>query len=459
MALVLAPRAESSLAAEDPAPRLELPPYSTRILDNGLTLLLMPHGTVPMVNLEMWILDGSSADPQGMEGLALLTARSLRKGAGGRSAAEFSEAVDFLGAGFSASADHDRIRIAMQCLSKDLDEALSLFGDAVLSPAFDDGEIEKLARQMAENVRQAKENPRFVLGRYHDAHVFGDHPYGRPVAGTEESLLSITPEQVRRFYREHVGADRAYLAVVGDIDPEVLAGKLERIFAKMPRAEAPAVHLLPPTPFSGREVLLVDKVDTPQTWFMIGNLGPRWGEGNDAAIEVVRTIFGGRFTSWLNTKLRIESGLSYGARFTVQRRRWSGSTFISSFTAKATTTEAIDLALSTLERLHREGISEEELVSAKAYLKGQLPYRYETGDALATALCRITAYGLGRGSIDGLFDRIDAVTLADCRDAVAKWFPADDLAFTCIGVASEVREALSAYGKVRVRENSDPGFD
>jgi len=214
-AMATAPQASSAAEAMRPA-GLHLPSYETHTLDNGLTLLLMRHGEVPLVNFEMWILDGAAADPQGQEGLASLTARSLRKGAGKRGAAAFSESLDFLGANFRSSVDHDRTRIAMQCLSKDFNEGLALYADAILRPAFLGEEIEKLKGQMAENVRQAKDNPRFVVGKYHDAHLFGDHSYGRPVDGNEKSLLGISAQQVKSFYLDHYGAERAVLAVVGD---------------------------------------------------------------------------------------------------------------------------------------------------------------------------------------------------------------------------------------------------
>ena len=445
-------------SARAEAPTLKLPEYQTRKLDNGMTLLLMKHGEEPLVNFEMWILDGSAADPTKHAGLASLCAESLRKGAGDRDAAAFAEALDFLGANLTTGVDHDRTAISFQCLSKDFDEGLALFADAVLRPSFDSHEVEKLAQQMSENVSQAKDNPRFVLGEYHDAHLYGDHPYGQPVDGTEKSLVGVKAEDLRSFYRDHYGADRAVLAVVGNFDMDHAASLLQKTFAGMPAARVARTKVPAPKPVKGREVLLVNKPDTPQTWFHIGSLGPKWGDPDYAAGELVRTVFGGRFTSWLNTKLRIESGLSYGAGYTIDRRRQAGSAYISSFTAKETTEKALDLALQTLKRLHEKGLDQDELNSARAYLKGQTPYRYESNGSLARVLCLITAYDLGREFVDGRFAALDRVSLDDCKAAIARWYPEQNLSFTCIGVASEVKDVLAKYGKLRVRENDEPGF-
>lgn len=448
----------SASRAQATSPRLKLPEYETRILDNGLTLLLMKHGEVPLVNFELWILDGSAADPPSHAGLAALCAETLRKGAGERDAAAFAEALDFLGATLDTDVDHDRTSISFQCLTKDVEDGLALFSDAVLQPHFDSDEVIKLAQQMSEGVSQAKDNPRFVLADYHDAHLFKNHPYGRPTEGTETSLQGVNAKTLRSFYHDHYGADRAILAVVGDFEMDAVAQAVEKSFSSMPAALVPVRKIPPPTPAKGREVLLVNKPDTPQTWFRIGNLGPSWSDPDFAAVELMRTVFGGRFTSWLNTKLRIESGLSYGAGYTIDRRRQAGSAAIASFTAKETTAEAIDLALQTLKRLHEQGISAEELESARAYLKGQTPYRYESNGSLARSLCLITAYGLGREFVDGFFTALDGVTLSDCNAAIAKWYPEENLAFTCIGVASEVKDVLAKYGKVTVRENDEVGF-
>jgi predicted Zn-dependent peptidase len=445
-------------SARAAAPSLKLPEYQTRKLDNGLTLLLMKHGEVPLVNFEMWILDGAASDPAKHAGLASLCAESLRKGAGERDAAAFAEALDFLGANFTTRVDHDRTAISFQCLSKDFDEGLALFADAVLRPRFEAEEIEKLTQQMSEDVSQAKDNPRFVLGDYHDAHLYGNHPYGQPVDGTEQSLSGIKAEEVRSFYRDHYGAGRTILAVVGNFEMDEAARVLQKTFASMQKARVAQTKIPAPKPVKGREVLLVNKPDTPQTWFHIGNLGPKWGDPDYAAVELVRTVFGGRFTSWLNTKLRIESGLSYGAGYTIDRRRQAGSEYISSFTAKETTEKALDLALQTLKRLHEKGLDQDELNSARAYLKGQTPYRYESSGSLARVLCLITAYGLGREFVDGRFAALDELSLSDCKAAIAKWYPEENLSFTCIGVADEVKDVLAKYGTVRVRENDEVGF-
>ncbi len=440
------------------APALRLPPFKDVTLRNGLRLLVAERRNVPLVSLELWIEAGAALDPPGKEGLASLTADALRKGAGSHDAAAFAEALDFLGANLSTTVDHVNAVLQLELLSKDFDAGLALLGDAVVRPQLPADEIAKLAAQMADAVVQAKDNPRLMINEYFRAFLYGDHPLGNPVNGTEHGAASITRADAERFYRAHYGSDRAILAVVGDVRADEVAAKVEAAFAALPRATAVRLALEPPARPDRSRVLLVNKPDTPQTWFQIGGLGPAWGDPDYAASEVVRTVLGGRFTSWLNTALRIESGLTYGATWGVLRSKVAGPSRLSSFTATEHTQQAIDLALAQLARLHRDGIDEPALAAAKSYLKGQLPYDYETGRDLASALCLTSYYGLGRQFVDGLFAGIDAVDTAACRVAIARDFPVEKLVFATIGVADKVREVLARYGEVTVRENAAEGF-
>jgi len=437
---------------------LHMPQYETVTLDNGLTLLVMRHPVVPIVAFDVWIDAGAAVDAPGSEGLAGLTLEALRKGAGDRDAAAFAEALDYLGADFSTSVNLDRARVRLNLLSKDFDAGLGLLADAILRPRFDAAEVRKLADQMAEQVVQAKDNPRNVLADYHRAFLYGEHPYGNPVDGTEKSFAALGDAEVKRFHHDHYGADRVVLAVTGDIDPAAVKAKITQAFSGMPKAAGAAKPLPAPVWPTANRVLLVNKVDTPQTWFQIGSLGPDRYADDFVAAELVRTVFGGRFTSWLNQKLRIDTGLTYGARYTFNPGRVAGAAYVMTFTATETTKQAVDIALEQLKRLHEEGLGDADLASAKAYMKGQSPYDYETAVQLAGVIAELKFYGRDRSEVDDLFRRIDAVDAAACRAVIDKYFAADKLVFTAVGVADEVRGILGSYGELTVRENGDPGF-
>jgi predicted Zn-dependent peptidase len=232
----------------------------------------------------------------------------------------------------------------------------------------------------------------------------------------------------------------------------------EKFAAWKPRAVAPIV--LPEVKsFVGRKLLLVNKPDSTQTFFRIGNLGISQTDPDRVYLEVINTLFGGRFTSMINSELRIKSGLTYGANSAFDQRRLAGPFVIASYTPNKTTEKALDLALDVLKRLHEKGITAEELQSAKNYIKGQSPTDIETTNQLAELLTRLRFYGLGDSEINEYYQRIDAMTLDDARRVIKQHFPLDNLVFVLIGKAEEIKPILSKYaGQIDQKSIQDIGF-
>ena len=191
---------------------------------------------------------------------------------------------------------------------------------------------------------------------------------------------------------------------------------------------------------------------------MIGSMGVAWNNPDIIQIDIINTILGGRFTSWLNTELRINTGLTYGARSTFSNRKYSGTFYILSFTGTENTSAAIDLTLKVVERLHKEGIDEETLTSAKNYIKGQFPPDYETAGSLAGLLTTMFFYGLEDSYINDFEKNIDAMTVENANNIIAKYFPKENMQFVLIGKADEIREVAAKYGKVIERNLSEDGF-
>jgi predicted Zn-dependent peptidase len=176
-------------------------------------------------------------------------------------------------------------------------------------------------------------------------------------------------------------------------------------------------------------------------------------------VGVVNTIFGGSFTSMINSALRIKSGLTYGANSAFDQRKAPGSFYISTYTKNPTTEQAMDMALDVLKQLHEKGISSEQLASAKSLLKGQYPLRLETSDQLAAQLADLDFYGLDVHDIDDYLPKVEAMTLADSQRIIKTYFPLDNLVFVVIGKASEIGPAMKKYApQMDTRSISDPGF-
>jgi predicted Zn-dependent peptidase len=206
-------------------------------------------------------------------------------------------------------------------------------------------------------------------------------------------------------------------------------------------------------------VLLVDKPGATQTYFWLGNVGASRTDPERTAQSVVNTVFGGRFTSMLNTELRIKSGLTYGARSGFDRLSQPGAFSITSFTATDTTTQAIDLALATLDRLHADGLDDATLQSARTYLQGQFPPTIETNGQLAGRLAELLFHGLGSDDVDEFAARVAAVDGPAVRAVIDRSFPQSrDLAVVLIGDAERIRDAARKLGPVTEMKITDPRF-
>src|SRR5215510_3283769 len=438
---------------------LKLPPHEKITLKNGMTVLLMEKRGVPMVSFAGIIKAGSTADPMGQEGLASATAGLLRKGTTRRSAQKFAEDLDFIGASFGADASTDFSSVSAECLTKDLDQGLDLLGDAMLHPAFPQPEVDKLLSQSIDGIKAAKDEAQSVVLNYYYGYLFGKHPYARSQGGDELSLARIKRDTILKFYEANYTPGNTILAVSGEFNVAQLKTKLEEVFGGWSSNGAVPSPLSAAQPVKGKRLLLVDKPDSTQTFFAIGNVGTSATDPDRVAIRVVNTIFGGRFTSQLNEALRVESGLTYGAQSFFDSKKQTGAFAIFSYTKNDSTVQAIDLALKVLDKLHREGVTADELASAKAYIKGQFPPTIETSGQLARRIASNEFYGLTDDEINQLESRIDAVTLPVTKQVIEKHFPAENLVFLLIGKASEIRPAVEKYATQQdTRKISDVGF-
>jgi zinc protease len=442
-----------------PAQTLRLPPHEKIVLKNGLTVLLLQKHGVPLVNISAIVKAGAAVDPAGQEGLATVTAGLLRKGTKNRSAQQFAADLDYIGGTFEAEAGPDFTGINVEFLTKDLARGLDLFSDALLHPTFPQGETAKFLAQALDGVKAAKDDPRNVLIPYYYGYLYGTHPYGQPTGGDEVSLKQIQREAVEKFYETNYAPGNTIVAVAGEFNAAQLRAKLEEVLGPWPARAVKPVVIPGVSPSKGKRLLLVDKPDASQTYFAIGNTGVAMNDPDRVAIDVVNTVFGGRFTSELNEALRVESGYTYGVESFFDERKVPGPFAIFSFTKNETTTQAIDLALQVLAKLHKDGVTPEQLVSAKSYIKGQFPPEIETSRQLARIIATHEFYGLGDEEVNQLEARLDAVTPETARQVIQKHFPAENLVFVLIGNASEIAPSVKKYAANQdARPIAEPGF-
>jgi predicted Zn-dependent peptidase len=448
------------VAAALGAGEVKLPAYTMATLLNGAVVALVEKRDTPLVAMKVTVRGGALGDPAGRDGTASLFADLIQKGAGNRNATQFAEAIENVGGSLSAGAGSESLGVSASFMARDVDLMLELVADVLQRPRLDAVEFDKARTLAVQSIVAAKDSdPRALMSSYGDAWLFRGHPYGRAVGGSETSLAAVQLGDVKQYYAEQVGGDRLIITVVGDFDTKTMLRQLERSFGTWRKAGA-AVPVAPsPAKVSGRQVLLVDKPGATQTYFWLGNVGASRTDPARTAQSVVNTVFGGRFTSMLNTELRIKSGLTYGAHASFDRSSQPGAFSITSYTETSKTTQAIEMALGTLARLHSDGLDAGQLKSAQSYMLGQFPPTIETNGQIAARLADLLFYGLGPEDVNEYAQRVSQVDVAAVRSTIERSFPRpENVVLVLIGDAAKIRADAQMFGPVTEMKITDPRF-
>jgi zinc protease len=446
----------TGLNSELNAQSYKLPAYEKFKLKNGLTVYLMEQHEVPVISVSVILPAGAIYDGE-KAGLASLTATALKHGTKNFTKEKLDEELDFHGASIYTSASKESAGLSARMAAKDKDKILNLLKEIMLEPSFDAAEFEKEKKRLLVGLEQQKESPRAVISSYFDKFIFGDHVYGNIVQGKIPTVGLLTVNDVKKFYTENYLPEGSAIAVAGDFKNAEMRTLITNLFSGWNKGTKPQTNPASrpiPTP-AKQQVLLINKDDAKETTFYIGAQGISRNNPDYVAIDVVNTLFGGRFTSMLNDELRVNTGLTYGASSRFNALKNGGTFVISTFTAGKTTEPAIDKALEVLNKLHTTGIDEKSLTSAKNYVKGQFPPRYETAGQLAGLMTQMFWYNFDESYINNFEKNVDGLTLEKAKQIIAKYFPKDKLQFVMVGKSADIKKIAEKYGPVTVVEIKD----
>lgn len=439
---------------------LRMPEYQRVVLVNGAVLLLMERHDVPLLAVHAALRGGALLDGPDKAGTAALLAEWMMKGAGTRNAQQWAETLSQAGASLSVSTSLESVDVRGLFLARDTSLMADLLADLLQRPLLDEAVFNDIKQRQIDSLRAAKDGDIGSLApMYATAALFGSHPYARAVQGSEASLARVTAEDVRQMYRNNLGADRLILSVAGDFDAHALATVLQQHFASWTRATQALPNIKAPKAVQGRRVILVNAPGSTQTYFWIGNVGMARTDPRRVPLSVINTLFGGRYTSLINTELRIKSGLTYGARSTLRSFTQPGTWNMYSFTQTDTTTQAIDLALKTYSQWRANGVDATGLQSAQRYLLGQYVTGYETAEQWAGVMASLELAGLPRTEVDDYAARLRAVTVPDANRALQQVLPDPrNLLLVVLGDAAKIRQQVARYGAVTEISLSAPEY-
>ncbi len=411
-----------------------------KILPNGLTVLHSEKHNLPIVMITMIVKAGLLDEPKEKAGLAHLTAELLDEGTKSRKSAEISEEIEFIGAGLGASAGGDYTTITLSVLKKDIENGFEIFSDIILNPVFPQEELNRKRELIKGSLKQMEEDPSFLAERSFNKEVFGEHPYGRLVEGSTETLSEITREDLLRFHSKYFIPNNAMLSVVGDLTPAELNSLIEKYLDPWKIAELPERKIHPMNEEKTKKAVKINR-DVTQATIIIGHLGISRDNPDYYAVSVMNYILGsGGFSSRLMQKIRDELGLAYDVRsfFTTSKEKGLFQAEVQTKNESANT--ATEEILKQIEKIREEKVSDEELSGAKDYLTGSFPRRLDTSRKIADFLATVEFYNLGLDYAEKYVSFINAVTKEDVQRVAGKYLDAEN--FVLIVVANQKKAEL-----------------
>lgn len=333
-------------------------------LSNGIEVRHWPRSELPLVEVSLFFRGGAANLDGATPGLASLTAEMLDEGAGSLDALGFSDAMDLLGAQFAANAARESTSVELSVLKRHFDKAMSLYADAILRPRFDANEWERVKSLHLQSLKQDEDEPAAVASRVGMQQFFGeDHPFGRPVRGTLESVEGLSLEEVKVCHADFFVPAHGMIFMAGDLSKEEAQAAMEKHFGGW---RTPSGHEAMRSVAAGeptnktQRVVIVDKPDSVQTVVQFYMPGPKYADPKRVEFDLLNTILGGSFTSRLNQNLRERNGYTYGARSRFAMSPSAGYVTASSNVQADVTGAALREFLNEFARFRAGDISVEE---------------------------------------------------------------------------------------------------
>ena len=362
----------------------------------GIEAWLVQDASVPVISVNFAWRAGAVHDPKGKEGRARMLAGLLDEGAGDLGSQAFQGKLEDLSVRLRFSANTDTFRGSLRTLAANRNEAFGLLALSVNQPRFDSEPVERIRSQLVAGLKADQEDPDTIAVRTWYRTVFPEHPYGRPNGGTVDSIGAVTTGDLKDFISRFFVRKGLVIGVAGDISPEELAIRLDEVFGRLPMSR-PNDAVPEVQPSNAGKIVVVQR-NVPQSVVLFGQAGIKRSDPDWYAAYVMNRILGG-------------GGVySYLSPYEHTALYMGGVG-----TANARVAESLRIIRAEWLRMAEQGVTEEELASAKTYINGSFPLRFDSNRRIAGVLVAVQLNRLGVDYIDKRAKLIDAVTTDDIK--------------------------------------------
>lgn len=405
---------------------------------NGARVYFVRADAIPMLDVRVDFDAGARLDPPGKTGLASLTASMLGRGIGEADEAQLAERFARIGAQRGASAGDDRAHASLRTLvgERQADEAIGLLAAILARPTFPEAVLVRERQRIIQALREAETKPETLAQWTFDAMIYGSHPYGAHAA--PETIAAISRDDLVAFHREHYRSGSAVVSMIGAIDRERAERIAERLVRDLP-AGAGTDSVPDVKPLERAEERRIEHPAT-QSHILIGQPSIARGDPDFFPLLVGNYVLGGGgFVSRLYEEVREKRGLAYSVYSYFSPRLQPGPFTIGLQTKKEQTDVALGVVRDTLDRFLADGPTGQELRAAKDNLIGGFALRIDSNAKIVDNLAVIGFYRLPLDYLDRWTERVDAVTLAQVREAFARVLDAKRMATVVVGAGASNR--------------------
>jgi len=400
------------------------------ILANGVRVITeaMPH--VRSVSVGIWIGTGSRRETQEQNGISHFIEHMLFKGTTHRSAEDIARSVDSIGGNLDAFTAKELVCFNTKVLDQHLSLAWDVLADLVLNPMFRTEDIEKEKGVILEEIKMEADSPDYLVHEIFSSNFWKDHPLGKPILGTRETVKRFDTDVIRQYYSAVYAPANLLVTAAGNLTHDRLVALVREHFeglaagAPTPQDNIPNTHA---------RIALRNKKSLEQVHLCLGVPSYPLPHQERFACYVLNTLLGGGMSSRLFQNIRERQGLAYAVFSELNPYRDTGCLSIYAGTSQESARKVVESIVNEFRELKEKAVSDEELRRAKDHLKGSLMLSLESTASRMTNLARQEMYFGRFFTLDELVESIEAITATDVQRIAQTFFDPKQIALTVLG--------------------------
>ncbi|HTY83172.1 MAG TPA: pitrilysin family protein [Silvibacterium sp.] len=400
------------------------------ILANGLTILTEKMDHIRSVAMGVWVRAGSRHELAELNGISHFVEHMVFKGTKSRTAQLIAREVDAIGGNLDAFTGKETVCFNMKVLDEHVPTALDVLSDLVLNPVFASEEIHRERGVILEEIKMDEDNPDYLVHEIFTQNFWKDHPLGKPILGTKETVRRFERDTLMDFYGGRFLGGNMIFSAAGNIDHDSFVAQVARRFESLPAGKSPAAEGAPKT---AARINLRNKKSLEQVQLCLGVPAPPVAHDSRYIVLVLNTVLGGGMSSRLFQTIREERGLAYAIYSDLNPYSDTGSLCVYAGTSADRAVQVVDLVMAEFSRLKNEPLPTDELRRAKDQLKGNLLLSLESSMSRMSNLARQQMYFNYFFGQQEILDKVEEVTADQVMQMSRQLFQPELVAVTLLG--------------------------